>query len=300
MSNLFEGEIKDWVSWGSVYQSINLFEPLIKYIFKKEGLAFSKIENCTPGTNAIFKVNDYIIKLFAPSESGIETYKDFTTEAFGIKWASNLDIGSPKLISSGKIEDRYVFYYMIMEYIEGEEFTNYIKTLSDSDKILCGQKLRQITDIMDIPCEPFNDVDILEMSLKNKRWNTFSDSFNRERSSYLKSLNLDNKVFVHGDLCSDNILVCKNKDLVIIDFADSVLAPYIYEQAVIICELFKFDKSFMTGYLVDYNKAEIVDLCLNGLLIHDFGSNIINDNLGNIKEIKSINDLKKQLAQKLI
>lgn len=53
----------------------------------------------------------------------------------------------------------------------------------------------------------------------------------------------------------------------------------------------------MKGYFVQHSIEDITDLCLKGLLIHDFGSNIISCNLGNIDEITSIKALKYKLFQ---
>lgn len=46
-----------------------------------------------------------------------------------------------------------------------------------------------------------------------------------------------------------------------------------------------------------FTKEDIVELCLKGLLLHDFGSNIIRYNLVNINEIASIKVLKDKLYQ---
>ena len=83
MSALFKEENFDWTSWGKVFQAAESFGPLIKYIFKLHKLPFSSIEHCTPGTNAVFKVGSYIIKIFAPNESGMDTDSDYNTELFG-------------------------------------------------------------------------------------------------------------------------------------------------------------------------------------------------------------------------
>ena len=70
MSYLFNADIHDWPSWSKVFQSIEAFEPLIKYIFSKHKLLFSAIEKLKPGTNGVFKVGAYVVKIFAPKESG--------------------------------------------------------------------------------------------------------------------------------------------------------------------------------------------------------------------------------------
>ena len=72
MNNEFLEEINDWNSWGKVFQSIAAFENLIKKIFKKENLSCKEISRLTAGSNAVFKVGNFVIKIFAPIEAGMK------------------------------------------------------------------------------------------------------------------------------------------------------------------------------------------------------------------------------------
>lgn len=77
--DIFTAGIDGWSSWGKIFQSIEAFEPLVKYIFNRHNLTFTEIEHCTPGTNAVFKVGNYVVKIFAPKESGMDTDSDELT-----------------------------------------------------------------------------------------------------------------------------------------------------------------------------------------------------------------------------
>ncbi|UVI29308.1 aminoglycoside phosphotransferase family protein [Paenibacillus spongiae] len=297
MNNIFTREISGWSSWGSHFQSIEAFEPLIRAIFQHEKLPFHQIENCTPGTNAVFKVGEYIVKIFAPPESGLNSTIDFHTEEFGMSRANALHISAPTLVASGLIEDRYAFRYLIMDYIEGDELSKRTVSMSYEEKMIIGQKLRRITDTMNTPSESFHTIDILERSIENERWNKYADSFNHERVRYMNHYTIHNKVFVHGDLNADNIILGRDGKLYIIDFADAVLAPPIYEHALVASDLFRFEKPYLEGYFGDYSAADMADLCLNGLLIHDFGADIIKNLLGPIDRILSLDDLRERLFQ---
>jgi hypothetical protein len=86
--NLSTAQINNWQEWGEIFQSIPAFTPLVEYILRKENLPSVKIENLTPGTNAVFKVGDYVVKIFAPAESGIDQTLDLQTELFSTRRAN--------------------------------------------------------------------------------------------------------------------------------------------------------------------------------------------------------------------
>ncbi len=295
MKYLFKNNICDWKSWGKVFNSIDAFSDIIKKIFAMENIDFNHIELCTPGTNAVFRVGNYVVKIYAPKESGMNTESDYFTECFGMERAEKLNILTPNVVAKGIIEDRYKFLYLIMEYIQGDTLGDIEDKLTDDDKFKVGEELRTITEKLNTVSEPFNRINIIERELNNKRWNIFTESFNEDRVLYLKKLHLDNLVYVHGDINPDNVLITKDKKLYLIDFADAHTAPKEYEIPPLVCETFCFEKSFMKGYFGEENPVEIMEQCIKGLLIHDFGSYMIKDNLGNIRDITSINILKEKL-----
>jgi aminoglycoside phosphotransferase (APT) family kinase protein len=81
-----------------------------------------------------FRVGEYVVKIFAPAESGIDSTMDIETETFAMKRTTALGISAPKCIACGCIEDKYSFSYLIMEYISGKEFTDIADTLSYEEK----------------------------------------------------------------------------------------------------------------------------------------------------------------------
>jgi len=293
--HIFNANINGWSSWGRVFQSIKDFEPLIKYIFNRHNLPFKEIEHCMPGTNAVFKVGDFVVKIFAPKESGMDTDSDYKTELFGIERANRLGISVPQLLASGTAEDKYVFHYLIMEHISGGSFGQLESGMTDEEKIEFGKKLREITDRMNTPCERFNHIDVINRALHCERWSKFPLSFQNERKEYLKQYKITAPVYVHGDLNPDNVWIDAKGKLYIIDFADAVLAPSEYELAAVVCELFCFEKPYMDGYFGEYDAVKFTEKCFDGLLLHDFGYNIIRCNLGHIDEITSLAVLRERL-----
>lgn len=295
---LFDEQINNWDEWGKIFQSISAFTPLVEYIFQKENLLTARIENLTPGTNAVFKVGGYVIKIFAPSESGIDQSLDLQTELFATKRANELHIFAPKLIADGFVDDKYRFAYMITEYIKGAELEKAIKTMSETEKINVARKLRNITDKMNTPCDPFNGIDVLNDKGRYRRWDKYSNEFKAERLVYIKSYDYGEFVFVHGDLCLDNMILTPHGELYIIDFADAVLAPKIYEHALMPYS-FEFDPSLIRGYFEDYSKNRLIEMFFNGLLIHDFGGDIVKDVIGKPDEFNNLDELKRKFNEKM-
>jgi aminoglycoside phosphotransferase (APT) family kinase protein len=279
MSCLFHSDIHDWPSWGKVFQSIEAFEPLIKHIFRLHNLPFSTISKLKAGTNAVFKVGAYVIKIFAPKESGMDTDYDYKTEQFGMERAMRLNISIPKVLASGQINDKYVFKYYIMEYIDGSPFDELEKSFTDKEKYEFAGQLRVITDKLNTPCESFNNINVFEQARASKYWVAMPESFQKQRLEYLENIEPEPLVYVHGDLHADNILIDKAKKLYIIDFADALLAPHKYELAAL-TGLFEFEKPYMEAYFSTYDPAELAKQFFEGILLHRYGFSIIKSTFG--------------------
>jgi tRNA A-37 threonylcarbamoyl transferase component Bud32 len=296
---LFSDEINNWRDWGRVFQSIPSFSALVEFIFTKENLPFSEIKHLSPGTNAVFRLGNKVVKIFAPVESGVDPMPGFQTELFALKRADGLGISVPTLIAEGVVKDKYHFSYIITEYINGAAFSEAAKTMTDTEKTNLGGKLRALTDRMNTPCDPFNSIDIIKDKERSRRWDKYPQKFKDERGDYIRSHNFGERVFVHGDLCGDNILLSPKGELSVIDFADAVLAPRSYEQSLVAVELFNFDTAFLRGYFGNYSRDELVELCFNGLLIHDFGGDIVDTRIGRPCEIDSLSKFRNMIGQRI-
>lgn len=299
MKYLFNETIDGKASWGRLFQSKEAFSPLAEHIFSLHNLPFKPLQNLSPGTNAVFRSGGYAIKIFAPAESGFSTGEDAETEIFAASRAASLGVPVPRPAASGYIKDRYRFPYMITDYIEGEEFSKKAPSMNAAEKRRFGRLLREAVDIIDTPCEPFNNIDIAAGGDDTGVWNKFPDSFLREREKHLSAGDFGPPVFVHGDLCGDNILIGEDGGFYfnIIDFADACLAPAIYEHALVAAELFRFDPDFIRGYFGDLNGENLVGLCLDGLLLHRYGGGVIAANVCEPREAVSVGILKEKIAE---
>jgi len=298
--NLFNEHLSNEQDWENILQSISAFTPLVEYILKKENMTMAEMENLTPGTNAVFKVGGYVIKIFAPIESNVEQRLP-ETEIFATQRANLLNVPAPKVIASGVVEDKYRFAYLITEYIEGVVITEAIKSMTDTEKVLFGRQLRNITDKMNTPCEPIHDIDVVNYENRCDCWCEYPEQFRKERLFHIASHKYGENVFVHADLCGDNILLTPHSRLYIIDFADAVLAPQNYEHARLYLEYgLDYDPKFLQGYFEDYTTEEFIDMCFNGFLLLDYDPEIINELIGTPNKFETLDDLRKCLTQKLV
>lgn len=293
--NVFNATIKDWTSWGNVFQSIDAFTPLIACIYQREHLPCVSISHLMAGTNAVFKVDNTVCKIFAPKESGLDCESDYTTELFGLKRAEELDIRAPRIIAHGLINDSYDFLYIIMEYVHASSYSECEHQLEDDEINGIARQLKIICNKLNTPCEQFNHWDVIERSLSNSRWHQLPVSFNDERKAYIEQVKFGNHVFVHTDLNPDNVLIDEKKNVTVIDFADAVLGPLELE-LVCICGLFEYDHQVLSSFFEeDGNPKDIALRYFNGLLIHDFGVNIIQHNFGPVENLMCLEDLKRRV-----
>ena len=295
---LFTERIDGPGDWSRVFQSVLTFAPLVEYIMKREGLPAGDIENLTPGTNAVFKSGDHVIKIFAPAGSGFYFPFDLHTELFAARRTGALGVDTPQVIADGFVDDSYRFAYIITEYIPGAELLQALKTMTDDEKTAVGRRLRNMTDRMNTPSAPFNDVDVTSGKGRYRRWEPYPERFKAERLAYIGARDWGKKVFVHGDLCPDNIIQAPDGRLYILDFADAVLAPICYEHALV-AFAFGLDAPLLRGFFADYSPGDFLAMCFDGLLIHDFGGDIVREHIGEPKLFSGLDDLRSGLKRRI-
>jgi hypothetical protein len=76
----------------------------------------------------------------------------------------------------------------------------------------------------------------------------------------------------------------------VLDFADAVCAPFIYEYAPLIVDAFSFDQKFLEGFFGEIAIQELISLTIHGLLIHEYGYQSIKAMFKNVKDIHTLRE----------
>lgn len=306
---LFNSLVNGWQSWGKVFQNISAFSGLIEHIFARHQLSVKKIDPLTPGTHGVFLVNEkYVIKLFAPKESGLDPWVDFEKELLGMAWAEKCRVAASRVLFKGLVDDRYQFYYLVMDYIEGRDAGQVLFTLNTEQKTAFGKKLRQTTDSLFLnPGHRRLQVNIKEKVRKDTRWQGFSPAIKKAALTEAEAVKLVKNAYVHGDLTGENIRINDDQNFFIIDFADGLIAPQYYDWPPVVIELFSFDHQLLNGFFgVEYKKPAFVKVLAKGILIHDFGEDLLKTAckqiglLSEVKAVKSIADIEAILRENLL
>jgi aminoglycoside phosphotransferase (APT) family kinase protein len=274
LSDVFRREIDGWPSWGAVYQALPDFTPLIFRIFDREKLPAPRcLGHLTPGTNAVFRADNLVVKIYAPAESGMDTHPDFLNELFGMKRAAELGLSVPALLAASEIQDTYLFCYLIMEFVDAPEAKSVLQASSTTEKAAFVRRLKAALSLLNTPAElPMPPADLRLRTLQSPRWNRFSGDIRRQLEHELHPLRPGDSVFVHKDLTGDNVLLRPDGSLCFLDFADAVLGPKTLEYPPILFDLFDFDPVLIRAFAADTPPEEFADDVYQSVLLHDFGA----------------------------
>ena len=193
-----------------------------------------KLEEINAGfNNCIFNVNDtFIIKVC----TNIEKEKQFDTESNFYKSNQNNE-NIPILYKFDKSKSTIPYIYEIMEKVSGETVYYHWYKMDEQEREELIQKIVKI--LQKIHLKNYPEYNWSE-NIKNKILDSFNqttDMFSEEEKDIiLKSLDKYDKILsdnkfclIHNDLHFDNILIDNNKNIKLIDFNDSIIAPFDFD-----------------------------------------------------------------------
>lgn len=277
MERYFHETIESWNDWGRVFQSIPAFEPLVREIFRREGLPCGQVEHLTPGTNAVFRAGAFVVKVFFPRESGLDPLPDFQNEAAVCGWLTRRSLPAPRLIARGVVEDKYRFHYLITEYFRGKEAGDWLSAASREEKRSFVRQLQALLEQLNRPADGLiPPIDLRKRAVENARLEKLPPALAREMRERAASLSLTPAVLVHGDLTGENLLVDETGRIVIIDCADACLAPAWYELGPLVFELFRCDP-FLLKLLAGDGREAFAQRVLDAACLHDFGADLLRE-----------------------
>ena len=266
---LFNEIITDRRDWVKCWESKEIFEPLLKYICEINHIKFAEPQKTAGRT--VFRVGDTVIKIYYPPEVKFkDSAGDYNTELEAMKFCKSLSVLTPDIICNGIIYDKYSFPYMVTSYIDGIASPEAVQNYSKSEKIEFYLKLKEIADKIhvptniNIPC--YDDSSQIDHEL----WNIMPESFREDRKRYLSSVKLPEPVFVHCDLGHRNIIIDKQGCLNLIDFAESIIAPYYFEY-----KYYLNDDIIKELYFGDCTKDELYEIFTIICLIDWYGAVLI-------------------------
>lgn len=215
---------------------------------------------------------------------------------------SRLQMGfmsAPKLIAQGEIWAKYLFKYIVLEYIPGVSLGD-LKMEPDRDKKRdYAKQIFKIASLINRPEDVFNGVNILENAMNRDLFSHMSHSFREQRKAVLQKFRPNCFLFSHGNLTRDNIIVGFGDVLFVVGFSNACIAPIEYELANLVFDLLGMDKYYLRGFFGLYDSFELAERCLHGVLIHGNGENIIRNAFGDIESINSVNQLRDMIFRRV-
>ncbi|MGI5900225.1 MAG: phosphotransferase family protein [Christensenellales bacterium] len=300
--SLFREEITDWASWGRVFQSVEAFAPLIRHVYELHGLPAADIERLTPGTNAVFRLGETVVKIYSPKESGNQ--QDMR-ELFAMRRAEKAGVRVPKVLAHGKIGDKYDFDYIVMEFAQGKEAGEALPNMSHAERASFFGELRENLRALNTQTEvgnvPWDMVSVIE---ENRRWDGFDAGLRREIISWAKGLDKREWVFVHGDLTGENLLIEKKGGIQMIDFGDCHMAPFYCEWPPIAAELLCWDEGMIAQYFAkELEEGTFLPNLARAICLHDFGGDFLKNICADMNEfpknVKTMDDVRGLVHRRL-
>jgi len=320
---LFNHIISGISSWSKLFQEREVWAPLAEVIYRQNDIPFAELEQLTPGTNAVFKIQNTVLKIFAPQEADISTVSDYYAELLGLQTAQELNLAAPRLLAQGEIEDRYHFNYIVMEYVAGEELGGVLPLISFGEQ---EKALQQVSDMVKklhrresttsiargtthaLSRYISSYEEVVWRALDNPRWQAFTMPVQQEvrkeiYHSFVATTTSD-LVYIHGDMTGENLLRDASGKIYLIDFADGCIAPPGYEYPAIVCELLDLNPDLVQRFYRYSCPGNSVDELWRYILLHDFGADYLRKIAARVlekqlEEVANLEELRQGLARHL-
>ena len=295
---LFNETITDSRSWCR-RSNEGAFLPLLKYIYESNKINLGDISPI-PEVSGVFRVGNTVVKLYHPPEANLGNEEFYQTELSSMNFCKNAGVLTPEIICTGIISDCvYSFPYMVMVHIDGIEANKVVPGYDKAGKVEFSLKLKEITDKIQVTA----DIDIPRYDhhtkMSSKLWDNMPVSFREDRKFHLAKTNFSDLVFQHGDLWDGNVFIDKRGRLILIDFAESLIAPSYYDIGPMILNG-GYDAARLEAYFGDYKNDAFYDKFTMAWLLNWFGAVFIDwraNEMGiDFKSITSVDALRNMIV----
>ena len=227
---LFWETLQNWADWGRVFADWAAFAPLVREIFRRSGLPMGEVRALPPGTNAVFRVGDLVVKIYAPAETGVGQELGRESEVQAMRAAAAVGVHTAGVVAAGELADRYAFSYLVTRFVSGAALGDVVREGSAAERRAIGRELGEITRRLHGASPnacPACAVDLFARSQDNPRWDMVPPALARELLARAKTVwaRRDRRVLVHADLTGENVLRLPSGEFAVLDFGDAVLAP---------------------------------------------------------------------------
>lgn len=254
--------LNDWKEFLSKEKSIT---NLAELIIKKNRISADKIERINIGTNAVFDLGKYILKIYAVNEKSYGAWKNCKRKIILSNMLQSSPYHVPAIVKTGHIHDRYIIYYNIIEKIDG--LVSVSEILCKPDSLRYTLFLKELHNIVHFFHSLNINSDIARMYSKPiKKYPKEQIEYTEYLHKYLCK-NHSNYGIVHGALTEFNIYFNEKNEIVILDFEDWMYAPFIVEYPTICFELLK-QPQIISDFFGNMPSSDTVEMLIAAILLH--------------------------------
>ncbi|ALO03692.1 hypothetical protein N7X57_03095 [Lactiplantibacillus paraplantarum] len=257
----FQQQINQWSDWQGLQTNVMAFEPLIQQIYASENEPFKTPEPMVDSVVARFNVGSTQIAIFPPSEVAPRTRDYYQATRFGLTRMARLKLGAPQLRHAGFIFDKYQFYYVIVQPLQGIPLTEFCVTAKPLAKSTLGRQIGTILTQLNTEVPNFSHVET-----RPDDWAMFGNDFVDERTAWLQQRPVTTNQFVHGNLTGDNLIVTSGQ-LGLQRFSTARPAARQTELVPLILQAFNNDADLLAGFKATYQTTDLASDLLLGLLL---------------------------------
>ena len=257
----FQQQINEWSDWQGLQLNAGAFEPVIQKIYASENEPYKTPEPVADKLAARFTVGPTQIAIFPPSEVIPQTRAYYQSERFGLTRMARLSLGAPRLLHAGFIFDKYQFYYVIYQPLQGLTLTEFCATAKSLAKSTLGRQIWTMLTRLNTEVPAFGPT-----AAQSTEWDTLGPDFVAERAAWLQVHTVTPNQFVHGNLVGGNLIVTSG-ELGLQRFSAAHQAAKQTELVPLILQAFNDDTDLLAGFKETYQTDDLEKDLLLGLLL---------------------------------